>query len=190
MNWNQGAEQFLTALSSDNSTPGGGAAAAMAGAMGCALILMSIGTTLKRKSTPQAHKDSLQTAQQKFFSLHASLKKLIEQDAQAYEAYMAARRLPQQDSTREQAMQDALWFAACVPVDIATTSAHALQAVHTLEPFIAPIILSDIFCAKHLLKSAIACSLENIRTNLQGITDTTRVENLQNQIHTFEREIK
>ena len=190
MNWNQGAEQFLTALSSAEPTPGGGAAAAMAGAMGCALILMSIGPTLKRKSTPQGHKDALQKAQQKISGLHVSLKKLMEQDAQAYETYMTARRLPLQETTREQALQDALWFAACVPADIAATSVQALQALHALEPLIAPIILSDICCAKHLLKAAIMCGIENIQINLQGITDPTRVENLQNQIHTFEREIK
>lgn len=190
MNWNQGAEHFLDALSSSNPTPGGGAAAAMAGAMGCALLLMSIGTTLKRKNTSQALQESLQPAQKKIVGFEAELKRLMQQDAQAYEAYLAARRLPKGDLTRAQALQDALCFAATVPADIASTALCALQLVNFLEPLIASVILSDVYCAKHLLKTAIACSLENIRINLPGITDPTRVEHLQQQINTFERAIQ
>lgn len=190
MNWNQGAEQFLEALSSDNPTPGGGAAAAMAGAMGCALILMAIGTTLKRKSTPKENLVSLQAVQQKIRGLHTELKKLIQLDAQAYESYLVAKRLPTEEPSRQQALQDALWVAATVPADIATVALHLLQDIDTLNPLIASVILSDMQCAQHLLKTAIRCSLENIHINLQAITDPIRVEKLQKRLSTFERAIK
>ena len=51
MEWFTAAERFTAALASSDPTPGGGAAAAHAGAMGCALALMAVQTTLKRKST-------------------------------------------------------------------------------------------------------------------------------------------
>lgn len=187
MNWNQGAEQFLNALSSADPTPGGGAAAAMAGAMGCALVLMAIGTTHKRPNLPQDFLPTLQSTQQKMSQWHKELKKLMQQDAQAYDSYIAARRLPLADSTRLEALQNALWFAATVPSDIATVCTHALREVNVVEPFIAPIILSDVHCAKHLLKSAIACSLENMRVNLKGITDEQRIKELQQKLTSFEK---
>ena len=190
MNWNQGAEQFLNALSSDNPTPGGGAAAAMAGAMGCALSLMSIGTTLKQKNTSMQCRASLAAAQQELFTLHAELKKLIQQDAQAYDSYMIARRLPTQDPSREQAIQDALWYAATIPVEVATACSKILKKTVEIEPLIASIILSDIYCAKHLLKSSITCCLENIRINMNGITDSSKLAKLQEQLSSFERLIK
>ena len=190
MNWDKGADQFLTALSSDKPTPGGGAAAAMAGAMGCALAIMSIGITLKRKNLTQQHQAPLLVAQQKLLGLHTELKKLMQQDAQAYETYIAACRLPVQDAKREQAIQDALWFAASVPVDIANVAVQAVQEVRTVEPFIAPIILSDAYCAKHLLQTSVRCSIENIHVNMRGLKDSGQVTELQKQIAQFERGAK
>ena len=62
MEWFKAAEKFNDALASSDPTPGGGAAAAMAATMGCALSIMAVQTTLKRKSTPQASKDRLTPA--------------------------------------------------------------------------------------------------------------------------------
>ncbi len=185
MQWSHAAEQFTNALASSDPTPGGGAAGVMAGAMGCALVLMAIGTTLKRKSTPPTARPALEQAQKKLIGLHNTLKGFIQQDSDAYTAYLTATKLPKDNPARTQAVQDALWFAACVPADSATTCLHVLKEAATVRPLIDKIILSDIACAQHLLKSAIACSAENIRANLAFITDTARIEKLNKQLETF-----
>ena len=185
MTWNQGADQFLTALSSSDPTPGGGAAAAMAGAMGCALTLMAIGTSLKRKSTPITHQVPLQKAQQTFSQYKDEMEQCMAQDAQAYNNYISAYRLPKEDSARPEALQNALWEAALVPANAATLCTRILQEISLVQPFIAPIILSDVYCAQHLLKGALACCVENIRVNLEGITSQERREKLNKQLTTF-----
>ncbi len=185
MTWHQEAKQFLTALSSADPTPGGGAAAAMAGAMGCALVLMAIGTTRKRKNTPDAHKEVLQKGQQIFSQYQNKLEQCMLQDAQAYNDYMAAYRLPKEDPTRPESLQEALWKAALVPADTATLCVQVLEQIALVEPFIAPIILSDVYCAKHLLKGALACCKENICVNLKGITSQERREQLNERINSF-----
>lgn len=185
MNWTRGADEFLTALSSSDPTPGGGAAAALAGAMGCALGLMSIGTTLKRKSTPQENHPALLQSQKKLAGLHSELKTLMQRDAEAYTAYLTASKLPKDAPARTQAVQDALWFAATVPADTATACEHVLAELNTVRPLIASIILSDVNCAQHLLKSAIACCVENIRINQAGITSTERQEKLAKWLEHF-----
>ena len=182
MNWHTGASQFLQALSSPAPTPGGGAAAAMSGAMGCALMMMAVGTTLKRKNTPTQHLPILEQGLAKLGGLHSELKNLIQKDAQAYETYLAACKLPKENI---QARQDALWFAATVPADTATVCLHVLKEITRLQDYIAAIILSDVACARHLLQSAIACCVENIRTNAAYITQADRVEKLQKQLETF-----
>ena len=53
MEWFTAAEKFNQALASSDPTPGGGAAAAMTAAMGCALALMAAQTTVNKKATPQ-----------------------------------------------------------------------------------------------------------------------------------------
>ncbi len=190
MQWEQGAEVFLEALSSDEPTPGGGTAAAMVGAMGCALLLMSIGTTLKRKSTAQPHKILLKQYQNKFSDYQKELKDLMQKDAQAYASYIAAYRLPAQDPCKQTAVQQALWTAATVPADVASHCSRALQEIKSLQPLIAPIIFSDVLCARHLLQSALACSLENIRINLQGLTEPARIKELKQLLEVFEKEIE
>lgn len=185
MNWTTGAEQFTNALSSSDPTPGGGAAAAMAGAMGCALVMMAVATTLKRKNTPTQTRPLLEQSLKKLGGLHSGLKSFIEQDAQAYNAYIVASKIPKDHPTRTQALQDALWFAATVPGDTATACLHVLKETALIRPHIASIILSDVECAQHLLKCAIACCMENIRVNLTGITQPQRVEKLKQLLETF-----
>lgn len=187
MQWEQGAELFLDALSSDKPTPGGGAAAAMAGAMGCALLLMAIGTTLKRKNTPESHKVLLKQWQEKLSSYQKELKGLMQKDAQAYASYLAAYRLPADDSSRKGALQQALLTATNVPAEIASHCQAILKAIDDLEPLIAPVILSDVYCARHLLKSGLACGIENIRINLKGITDINQVAKLQLLLKSLEK---
>ena len=185
MTWTQGADEFLTALSSSDPTPGGGAAAALAGAMGCALGLMSIGTTLKRKATPQEARPTLLSNQQKLAGLHRELKTLMQKDADAYAAYLTASKLPKENPTRTQAVQEALWLAATVPADTASVCEQVLVALKNVRPLIASHILSDVHCAQQLLTCALACCVENIRVNQTGITDPKRQQKLTDWITHF-----
>ena len=188
MTWITGAHQFTDALASPAPTPGGGAAAAMAGAMGCALVMMSVHTTLKRKNTPDEHRALLERSLHKLTPVHEELKNLISQDSAAYEAYLTAAKLPKENPTRAQAVQEALWQAACVPAQTAQTCLALLQEITTLCPLIAPVIISDVNCAQHLLKSAVACCVENIRANAAYITNTAHQEQIKQWLSTFSQE--
>ena len=190
MSWNQNAHQFLTALGSAEPTPGGGAAAAMVGAMGCALLRMAVGTTLKRKATPQQHKTVLTEQERVLASLQVQLEDLMQQDAQAYNAYLSAYRLPNTTSSREEQLQASLFQAATVPVQIANTCEQLLKQINPLKPRITPIILSDVACAEHLLKSALACSIENIQINLKGLRNPAHTAQLQQRIVHFTKVLK
>ena len=179
MQWMKGAEQFTDALASSQPTPGGGAAGAMAGAMGCALLMMAISTTLKRKNTPAQNRPVLEQALAQLEKLHTQLKTFILQDARSYEGYLAAAKLPKEDPTRPQALQETLWQAACVPADTAAVCQAVLQVAAQAATQVDPIIISDVKCAQHLLVSALACCAENIRANAAYITQPKRAEKLQ-----------
>ena len=186
MQWSSGAEQFVSALASADPTPGGGSAAAMAGAMGCALLLMAAQTTLKRKGTSAENQAKLQTSIKKLNSLHVELKAAIEKDALAYQAYITARKLPKEDPARTQALQDALWTAAKVPADTATVCQHVLKELAVMENWIDKIIISDVICARQLFRCAVNCCPDNIRTNAAYITQTDRLEKLQKILNSLE----
>lgn len=185
MEWYKAAEKFNEALSSSDPTPGGGAAAAMAAAMGCSLAMMALQTTCKRKMTPQEVKDRLAPSLRKLGALKVQLNHYIQEDGKAYSAYIVAKQLPKENPDREQALQEALLYAARVPADTATTSVTCLREVEQIAPDIAPIILSDIACARHLLKSAIQCCIENIKANLVFIQNKEWTEKLSHEIEVF-----
>ena len=185
MEWYKAAEKFNEALSSSDPTPGGGAAAAMTAAMGCSLAMMALQTTCKMKATSQAVKDRLAPALRKLGALKVQLNHYIQQDGEAYSVYIVAKQLPKENPARMQAMQEALIYAARVPTDTATTAIACLREIELITPDIAPIILSDIYCARHLLKSAIQCCIENIKANLTFIQDEDWKQKFTHSIEAF-----
>ena len=185
MEWFKAAEKFNEALASSDPTPGGGAAGAMAGAMGCSLALMAIRTTCNKKSTSQEAKDRLTVTLHKLNALKVQLNHFIQEDGQAYAAYIVAKQLPKEDPSREEATQQALIYAARVPMDTATTAITCLREIEPIEAAIAPVILSDIYCAKYLLKTAVRCSIENIKANLTFIKDEKWIEKYTHAIEIF-----
>lgn len=185
MEWYTAADRFTEALASPDPTPGGGAAAAMAGAMGCALAIMAVGTTLKRKATPADIRPKLTQSLKRLAAFKTELKSYVQKDGEAYAAYLTAKKLPKEAPEREQAVQDALLFAARVPASAASAALHCLKEVETIKGNIAEIILSDIACARHLLQACIKCSVESIQANLAFIKNEDRVNELNKQITTL-----
>ncbi|MBR4355078.1 MAG: cyclodeaminase/cyclohydrolase family protein [Elusimicrobiaceae bacterium] len=185
MQWSTAAEYFIAALASSDPTPGGGAAAAQTGAMGCALVMMAIGTTLKRKNLPTEVTSRLDKSLKRLGSLKTELSAYVKKDAEAYANYLTARKLPKEDSNRPDAIQQALFFAASVPADTATTALQVLKETENIKDDIADVILSDIYCAKHLLQACIHCAIENIQANLSFITNEDKKNIFEKQISVF-----
>lgn len=185
MEWFKAAEKFNQALASADPTPGGGAAAAMAATMGCSLALMAALTTVNRKATAPQTKTRLEVHIRKLGALKTQLNGFIQEDGAAYSAYLVAKKLPKEDADRPKAMEDALIYAARVPTDTATTAIQCLREIEAIKDDIAPVILSDIYCAQHLLKTAIRCSVENIRANLAFIQNKDWAEKFKQHIEIF-----
>ncbi len=185
MEWYTAADKFTEALASSDPTPGGGAAAAQAGAMGCALAMMAVGTTLKRKATPEADKPALEQSLKRFAALKNELKNYVKQDGEAYAGFITAQKLPKDNPHRAPAMQNALWNAAEVPANAAAAAVRALKELAVVQDKVADIILSDVVCARHLLQAGIRCAVENIRANRAYITNPDQAAELDGQIAAF-----
>ena len=185
MEWQDAAEQLVESVASSSPTPGGGAVAAHTGALGCALGLMAIRTTLKNKQISIEQKTRLEQSAKRLEGEKNELKKCTVQDAKAYESFLAAKHLPKEDPSRTQAMQEALCYAAEVPVQSATYAQKALKDLTHIQDDIAPIILSDNLCGIHLLKTSIRMSVENIRANLPFIKQADKKQALEKQIGIF-----
>ncbi len=123
-------EEFLAQLASRSSTPGGGSAAALMGAMGAALVAMVCNLTVGKSTDPalEAELAALLGAAQE---TRAGLTAAIAQDIAAFDAVMTAyglpKAMPAEKITRTTAIQLALRHATEVPMDCARLAAQVIE---------------------------------------------------------------
>lgn len=166
----QTVAEYLRALSAGSAAPGGGSAAALAGALGAALCAMAARLTLKRLAAPSI-RQPMSAAAMDADALVNRLMSLADRDAQAYTQVMAAYRLPgdfeDDRRNRSNAIQSALQTATAVPME---TLQALSDAVHPLQ-----IVLDngnihcrdDVGAALRLLRCAAQSTAANIRANLK-----------------------
>lgn len=167
-------EDLLTAFASDAPTPGGGTAAALAGAMGAALAEMVASLTLSKEKYAAVHEAVRPIAGLARRTRH-ELQRLAREDSDAYDDVVAARRLPKdtpdQQRVRARKTSDANRLAAEVPMRTARAAARLLAVLPDLARKGNPNAASDAGAAALLLESAVHAALLNVEINLGGIED-------------------
>jgi len=184
-------DQFLDALASDAPTPGGGTAAAMGGAMGASLAEMVAALTLSKEKYADAHEamraiaDAAQVAR-------AELVRLAAEDSEAYDAVVAARRLPKdtedQKTERARRISAANAHAAEVPMQTARAAVRLLLALPDLAEKGNPNAVSDVGAAALLLDACNEAALLNVGINLSGIEDPDLVAGMQRETADLQEE--
>jgi formiminotetrahydrofolate cyclodeaminase len=179
----QRISEFLTALSSGDPTPGGGAAAALAGSLASALGSMVVSVAQAKEST--AERASLVAA---FATLGSQLLTLAEEDERAFAAVIEALRLPKEDPSRRKHVQEAFERAAAVAVAAATASVTVLRRLLFAEPHASRSIVTDVGVAAHLALTAARSSILMVRANLRSITEAETREQLAETCRSLDAE--
>ncbi len=175
---------FLEDLASSAPTPGGGTAAAVAGAMGASLAEMVTALTLAREKYAASH-EAMRPIAAAAAAARADLMRLAREDAEAYEEVVAARRLPKgteaEKSAREERVSAAVRRAAEVPLRTARAAAGLLEFIPELAEKGNPNAASDSGAAALLLESAVQAALLNVAINLPGIPDSTLAQEMRRE---------
>jgi formiminotetrahydrofolate cyclodeaminase len=120
---------FLDELASGAPTPGGGSAAAIMGAMGAALISMVCNVTIGKKGH-EAVEAEMKAVRDESEKLRLRLTALVAEDVAAFDALMAAYRLPKSSeedkSRRAAAIQSSLLGATETPLACARACAEVV----------------------------------------------------------------
>lgn len=182
--WQAGANLFVDALANTEPTPGGGSAAGISGAMGCALGQMAIGISLRSRKLDEAKKPALRDLGDKLGALRAEMQNCVSEDSASFDAFMAAMKLPKEDPGRKAAMQQALVHAAEVPLRTARLASQALAALSDRAGVSAQ-VMSDYNSARHLLDAAIRCAAENVIINAGGIEDKAVAGGMLDEINGY-----
>ena len=166
--------QFLEAVGSDRPTPGGGAAAALTGALGAALAEMVAGLTVGRGryAAAQAEMAAVQT---RGAALKAELLTLADADATAYDQVCATAHLPADTedarAARAAARQAALKAATESPLACAAACVEAVELAGSAAAHGNINAAGDAAAAAILAHAALQVTVRNIRLNLRGIPD-------------------
>jgi formiminotetrahydrofolate cyclodeaminase len=165
---------FVGALASSEPTPGGGTAAAIAGAMGTSLLMMVAGLAKSRGGT-EHERVALAEARAALESVRERLIALADIDTEAFDQVMAAYRQPkntdQEKTARKDAISQALKGATIAPLDILRASAEAMRLARVVAEHGNRSAVSDVGVGIGLLQAAVDGAIANVRINLGSLQD-------------------
>ena len=163
---------FLNAAAAKQPAPGGGSAAALAGALAAAMGEMVLNYSVGRKNLAQ-HEPQLKSALAELTRARALLLELMAEDQQAYESLTAAKKLPESSPTRKQDFDVALLASIRVPQAMGATALAILQLADGLVEKVNEFLLSDLAVCCELAMATVRCAFYNVRANLPEVIDPT-----------------
>jgi formiminotetrahydrofolate cyclodeaminase len=161
--------RLVERLATSDPVPGGGSAAALAGAMGAALVHMVVELSTGRAAAEE-HEDALAEIGAEAAAAQSELLALAERDAEAYEAVVRARRLPRESDEEQRARGDrlaaAMREATRVPLETTRVAAQVFGLAEMLAPIGTRNAISDVGVAALLASTAVRGAALNVEINL------------------------
>ncbi len=165
---------FLDELASNSPTPGGGSVAALAGALGAALISMVGNLTVGKKKyedVEEAIKKIIGSSEK----LRYELSQLIEEDVKVFNNFMATYKMPRETEDekkmRTEKIQEALIEAARVPLRVAYKCMEILSLSKEVAEKGNVNLVSDAGVAALMAEAALESAILNVKINLKMIKD-------------------
>ncbi len=187
----ESAAPFLAALASESPAPGGGSAAALAGAMGASLVVMVCNVTVGREKFKEVDAE-LRGVRAEAAVLQTEMSSLVRRDARAYEGFVEAMKLPKSNDAEKAARKKAMGEAAIRAAEVPLETMRAALAVMKLAAVVAkkgnPNAASDGAVAALLARAALRGADMNVRINLPSVEDEALRAKMLAEAETISRE--
>ena len=178
-------ETFLDELASKASTPGGGSAAAIMGAMAAALVSMVANLTVG-KLKYEAVDAEMQTMLSNSERLRLEMTDMIKADVDVFDHVMAAYALPKESDAektlRSQTIQSALKAASDVPLACAKLCAEVIGLCKPMSEKGNTNVISDAGVAVLAANAALRSAALNVYINIGAIKDEEFVNDRRQQL--------
>ncbi|HWP37312.1 MAG TPA: glutamate formimidoyltransferase [Gemmatimonadales bacterium] len=165
---------WIDDLASGAPTPGGGSAAALAGALAAALVAMVGRLTTSRKAYAAVAEEFAEITNAAD-RLRAQFRDLVDRDAQAYESVMAAYKLPKgsddEQRRRAEAIDQALLDAATVPLETARAAVELLSLARRAAEAGNKNAVCDAGVAALLAEGALRGAVYNVEINVRSLAN-------------------
>ncbi len=176
---------YLDDLASVKSTPGGGSASAISGAMGAALASMVARLTLGKADYADVQTE-IESLLQRTEHLRERFQQLMQADIDAYGKLSATFKLPRtnegEKKARSKAIQAQLIEAALVPLEMVECAAELAQHCRRIAEIGNANVLSDVATGAMLASSAGTGAAWMVRVNLQAMKDLEMVTVLSDRL--------
>jgi formiminotetrahydrofolate cyclodeaminase len=178
-------EAFLDRLASSAPEPGGGAAAALVGATGAALVGMVANLTLGKPQFEAAW-PAMDRARERAEALRRALLAAVDRDAASFRRVMDAYALPrssaEEKAARREAIQVALREASREPAEVVASCREVAALSRVVAEQGNPQVLSDAAVAAVLAGAAAESAALNVWINLKAISDATFTEAVRGRV--------
>ncbi len=175
----QSLSAYVENVADADAVPGGGSVAAIAGALGAALVSMVAGLTLGRDRYAAVDAE-MREIQRDAAGLAHELQALALRDADAYARVTDARGLPHRTAAehvaRDGAIHDALLGAIDVPLAVARCAARTVMLVSAVSERGNSNAISDAGVAALLASAACTGACYNVRVNASSLRDLADAE--------------
>lgn len=166
--------ELLDAFASNEPVPGGGSAAALAGAVGASLLIMVAGLPTTRTGTPEEAAD-LAEASARLRPLRDALASLVQEDSDAYAAVVAAIKLPKvtdaDKRARRAAIETAMQRATETPLETMRCCQQALRGATIVAANGNRSAASDTAAGVELLLAGLRSAGLNVDINIESLSD-------------------
>ena len=165
---------FVDVLASKAAVPGGGGAAALAGAIGMALGSMVCNLTTGKKKYAQ-YEEAIQEILVKAGKLQEELLSMIDKDAEGFYPLSKAYGLPTSTAEEKQykaeTMEKCLKVACEVPMNIVRLCHDSIKLHEELVDKGSKLAISDVGCGVQCLRAAILSAQLNVIINVNSMKD-------------------
>ncbi len=180
---------FIEELAAPTPTPGGGSAAAYAGAMGAGLVAMVAGLTIGKKKYAEVEAE-MQAIRVMAEKLRKELTQAVDDDAAAFDAVMGSYKLPketeEQETARKAAIINATLNAAHVPLHVAEDVVKVMELAVKCAQDGNVNAISDAMTAFAMSRAALTAAAQNVQVNINSLEEKTAGERMLNLLQDLE----
>jgi glutamate formiminotransferase/formiminotetrahydrofolate cyclodeaminase len=180
---------FLEELAAPTPTPGGGSAAAYAGAMGAGLVAMVAALTIGKKKYAEVEAE-MQAVRVVAEKLRKELTQAVDDDASAFEALMGTFKLPketdEEKSARNAAIVGATLNAANIPLHVAEDVVKVMELALKCAKKGNVNAISDAMSGFALCRAALTAAGYNVQINIHSLEDKSLGEKMVSELKGYE----
>jgi formiminotetrahydrofolate cyclodeaminase len=186
-------KDFLKKTASNSPVPGGGSIAALGGAISASLLEMVANLTIGKKGYEE-FEEEMKEISIAVLEYRNRLIEDIDKDSNAYDAVMAAYRLPKSNDEerdrRSGAIQEALKNAVLVPLEVAKMGLDIIKLAGNIVRDGNKNAITDGAVAAMMARTALLSALYNVKINLSSIKDEAFVNEISDQVGDMEIKIQ